>query len=84
MMNVLLKHLSRMALTLATCEAFLLRAAMLTVVGVLTTDDWVYLAHLVVYRATTRLNASDREKAMMAKRMRQIEEEKNELGSMFN
>jgi len=73
-----------MPLTLAACEAFLLRAAMLAVTGELSVDNWVYLAHLVVYRTTTRLHASDKDKERMASLMRQIEEQKNTLGGAYN
>jgi len=84
MMNVLLKHLSRMSLTLETCEAFLLRAAKLAVIREITMDDWIYLAHLVAYRVTTSCGASDAEKAMMAKVLRGMVEDKRRLDSMFN
>ena len=84
MMNVLLKRLRDMTLTMATCEALLLRAAKLAVIREITLDDWVYLAHLIAYRATTRGGANDEEKAVIARTMRKIAEEKNGLDSMFN
>lgn len=84
MMNVLLKHLSRMTLTLEACEAFLLRAAKLAVIREITMDDWIYLAHLVAYRATTRGGANDAEKEAVAKVLRGMVEDKRRLDSMFN
>jgi len=84
MMNVLLKRLQKMPLTLPACEAFMLRAARLTIIRELSMDDWVYLAHLVSYRTTTRLSASDRDKELVVRTMRRIAEEKDRLSSAFN
>lgn len=84
MMNVLLKYLQLMPLTQAAVEAFLLRVAKLVIVREITLDDWVYLAHLVAYRATTRLGATDDQKAILAKLMHRITEDKDGLSSMFN
>ena len=83
-MNILLKRLQKIPLTMAAIEAFLFQAAKLVVIDELRTDDWVYLAHLIAYRTTTRLNADDKERAMMARLMQRMEEEKNELDCMFN
>lgn len=84
MMYVLLKRLRGMPLTQAACEGFLLQAAKLVIVRELTLDDWVYLLHLVVYRVTTRCGASDNDKALIARTMRRIASQKDELGSVFN
>ena len=84
MMNILLKHLSRMVLTPATCEAFLYRAAKLVIIRELSMDDWVYLAHLMVYKTTTRCNATDEEKEMLAKELRGIVSEQRRRESMYN
>jgi len=84
MMNMLLKRLQKVPLTLAAVQEFLLQAAKLAIIGELRADDWVYLAHLIVYRTTTRCGANDKQKAMLAETLHQIEEQKNTLGSMFN
>jgi len=84
MMNILLKRLQKLPLTMPKVEGFLLQAAKLTLIGELTTDDWVYLAHLVTYRTTTRCGANDREKAMLSAALRKMSREKDTLGSMFN
>jgi len=84
MMNILLKRLQKVPLTMRAVEEFLLQAAKLVMIGELRADDWVYLAHLVVYRTATRCCANDEQKAMLAETLRQIEREKDMLGSMFN
>lgn len=84
MMNILLKRLQKVPLTMRAVEEFLLQAAKLVIIGELRADDWVYLAHLIVYRTTTRCDASDKEKVMLAKTLQQIEVEKDMLNSMFN
>ena len=84
MMNILLKRLQKTPLTIRAVEAFLLQAAKLVLIDELRADDWVYLAHLVVYRTATRCCASDVQRAMLAETLRQIEREKNMLGNMFN
>lgn len=84
MMNVLLKYLQVMPLTLNALEAFMYRAARLVIIGELRMDDWVYLAHLIAYRTTTRLNASDKERAVMVSLLRGIDEDKKRLSNMFN
>lgn len=72
MMYKLLKLLQKMPLTIATCEEFLLHTAMLAIVRELTTDDWVYLAHLLSYRITTRRGADDKDKAVMESALQRI------------
>jgi len=65
MINILLKRLQKTPLTIRAVEAFLLQAAKLVLIDELRADDWVYLAHLVVYRVTTRRDANDKEKVML-------------------
>ena len=79
MMNGLLRNLRTMPLTLPACEEFLYQSAIMVITSGITIDDWVYLIHLIAYRTTTRLNASDRDKERMASLMRKIVKEKDRL-----
>ena len=84
MMNGLLRSLRTMPLTLPACEEFLYQSAIMVISSGITIDDWVYLIHLITYRTTTRLNASDRDKERLALTLRKIVKEKDQLNDSCN
>ena len=79
MMYTLLKLLSVLPLTPSSCEAFLYRTAMMAATRVITIDDWIYLARLIMYRTCKMLSANDNANKELVEVFKKIEREKQDL-----
>ncbi len=82
-MNTLLKLFNVLPLTPRAYEGFMTRAATLTIIGAITLDDWVYLTHLMVYRATKHPSITAAEKAALLKVLDKMNQQRSGLDGSY-